>query len=56
LNVQATLKVEDGQRVVYAECMLGEKNLSINCKNMFVDVNLLDDVKIAIAGSLTLYG
>ena len=39
LNVQATLKVENGQRIIYAECILDEKFLSINCKNAYVDVN-----------------
>ncbi len=29
LNVQVTLKIEDEQRIVYVECYLGEKSLSI---------------------------
>jgi hypothetical protein len=40
LNIRATLKkVEDGQKVVYAECILGKKILPIACKNGYVDVN-----------------
>lgn len=39
LNVQARLNVEDGHKVTYAEYMLGEKLLSINCKKAYVDVN-----------------
>ncbi|MBN1218758.1 MAG: recombinase zinc beta ribbon domain-containing protein [Anaerolineae bacterium] len=39
LNVRATLKVEDGQKVVYAECILGSESLLIACKNAYVDVN-----------------
>ena len=29
LDVQATLAIEDGQKVVYARCMLGDDTLSI---------------------------
>jgi hypothetical protein len=36
---RSMLKVEDGQKVICAECILGKKTLSINCKNAQVDVN-----------------
>lgn len=39
LNVQAILKVEDGQKVVYAECLLGSRSLLIACNFAYVDVN-----------------
>ena len=50
LNVQASLKVEDGQKIVYAECILGSESLLIACKKGYVDVNFFDGVKLYIRG------